>query len=142
MKCVPVSTAVCLWLFDSKGICPPNNFARENQRRKVYIEKEKDFRSSSLSSLLAKRERVERCLMPTFLRPTAQSGSTVASYHTAAAALGRQGGGAGSRVSFAGLQPGLSEGSQQQAGLPLGKTRASCTTRHQPTQGPTAASVI
>ena len=60
--------------------------------QKKIKEKEKDFRSSSLSSLLAKRERVERCLMPTFLRPTAQSGSTVASYHTGSSAgqAGRQ----------------------------------------------------
>ena len=83
--------SVCLWLFNSKGICPPNDFARENQRRKIYIEKEKDFRSSSLSSLLAKRERVGRCLMPTFLRPTAQSGSTVASYHTGSSSAGQAG---------------------------------------------------
>ena len=58
--------------------------------QKKIKEKEKDFRSSSLSSLLAKRERVERCLMPTFLRPTAQSGSTVASYHTGSGQAGRQ----------------------------------------------------
>ena len=82
---------MCLRLFDSKGICPPpppNDIAKENQRRTIYIEKEKDF---SLSSLLAKRERVERCLMPTFLRPTAQSGSTVASYHTGSSSAGQAG---------------------------------------------------
>ena len=87
--------SVCLRLFDSIGICPPlppNDFAKENQRRKIYIEKEKDFRSSSLSSPLAKRERVERCLMPTFLRPTAQSGSTVASYHTGSSSSAGQAG--------------------------------------------------